>query len=148
MGSATYYLKARFASKAAALKAKPKVQAFLEEGGLAYAYWQKHRGAFSENEEPFSWQHFKKKFPLVSKYLGPLFGGDSNNGLAGIISFGGCDVEDALLEHGDELWYSEETWHLADWNPLCRFLETEFGAQATAWVSDEKLDPWDSVNLT
>lgn len=86
MGETTYYLKARFASQAAAEDALPKVRAFLEEAGRAYDWWQNHRhwerGAKGNERfaphDPRSkeigsrerfWMEFHKQFPLTYKYL-------------------------------------------------------------------------------
>lgn len=160
MGEATYYLKARFKSPAAAKKAEPLVLAFLQEAEKAGDYWQKNRGGISgpaKKADQF-WKDFADQFPLVTKYLKaplfrqykeltkgkwgytkgePLFGGDHNNGLAGNMSFGSSESEDNLSVNGAVLAYHEYTWHLASWDELCAWLKIEFGATEAKWLSEE-----------
>ena len=157
MGEATYYLKAWFKDQAAAKAALPGIKRLISEGIEAQDWWQQHRGMEREGDRAQFWEQFEAKFPMTVKYLESfragrcggkhsLLGGDCNNDLAGFLDFGGRedDVENVILE-GIELRYSATVWHFAHWDPLVAFLELEFGAEETGWVSDEYLDPYDSI---
>ncbi len=144
MGECNYYLKARFKNRKALDAAVPKFEAFLKEADEAGDFWQKHRG--DGNDKAF-WDMFIPRFPLVTKYLGKLVGGDSHNGLAGELSFGNEEGYLAKDKKSPVLCYSEYTWHLASWNRLCDFLKSEFGAIKTNWISEEDIDPMDGLHV-
>lgn len=160
MGEATYYVKARFKDQAAAEAALPGIKRFLSEGIEAQDWWQRNRGMEHDGQRAAFWDQFKAKFPMVVKYLESfhagcgggehcLVGGDCNNDLAGFLDFGGCEDDlDAVEVHGDELVYSATVWHFARWDPFVAFLESKFGATETGWVSDEYLDPYDSIEMS
>src|ERR1700726_983197 len=88
MGMAMYYLKARFASEKAACKALPRIQAFLEQGKKAEAWWQAHRDQKGKRKQQAFWRSFRRRFPQVQLYLGSRRDCDCNNGLAGVLQFG------------------------------------------------------------
>jgi len=143
MGEATYYAKARFKSEEDLASKMGKIEEFIKEGRLAYEFWQGNRG---ENPSDF-WPIFKEKFPEVFDYLHlckePL--NDCNNSLAGKLDFG---YEYSTPEQDGDVWLFYTTvWHVADWYPFMDYLETKFGAVKTAWLSDECLDPFDSLTV-
>jgi hypothetical protein len=143
MGEAVYYLKARFKDSKALDKAMPKIQKFLTQTGEAQDYWQKNR---SGDKTKF-WAGFRKQFPLTTKFLGTAAGGDHNNNLAGVLSFG----QDGELKVSDRdpavLKYNEMTWHFANWDGLAIYLCTEYGALRAEWISDEYADPSDGIDI-
>jgi hypothetical protein len=141
MGSATYYLKAKYESAAAAEAALPAVQDFFEQVGGAQDYWQSNRGKAPDR----FWPEFQEKFPLAHEFLVEqgLGSGDCNNALAGMISFG----SDVPSTADNEIRHCEETWHCADWTPLCDWLVKRYGAEASAFASDEYADIFDTIHL-
>lgn len=143
MGSAYYYMKVKFPSGSAALKAKPKIDKFFTEVSEAYDYWQDNRHG---DPKPF-WAGMKKKYPQTYDYLSNmgLVGKDINNGLAGLLSFG--KEADKLRVRGDEVWYMEDTWHFADWGPLRDYLMLRFKASDAKWISDEYIEPFDLISF-
>ena len=138
MGEATYYCKIFYRSPEEAKAALPKVAAYLSEGSKAHDFWQANR---SRKPEDF-WPGFEKNFPEVSNYLRwcMIFGGDCNNSLAGMMSFGEeMDVVENLIAEGRVIKYSAEVWHFADWKPLFEFICKRTGGHSFKWLSDE----WD-----
>lgn len=159
MGEAIYYLKVRFKDTEEAKKALPLIKDFFVEGIKAENFWQKHRHGKPEN----FWRVFQKRFPLVYEYLDStklLNKNDCNNSLAGCLDFMNCSnkvaenkVESYVLIHGTSILYSAEVWHLADWDPMCSFIEKKFGATASDWVSSDEMaegsarNPFDTIHV-
>lgn len=145
MGEATYYIRAMFPEEIDEELAE-RITNFVEEGQAAHEWWQQHRGCDSWGK---FWDRFSEKFPLVTKYLGELVGGDCNNAPAWELNFGRKEDLDILpiAFQWDEFQYSCECWHFASWERFAEFLKTEFGALRAGWVSDEELDPYDNVQM-
>jgi hypothetical protein len=150
LGEAYYYMKADGCND----EKFEKIKQFFIEGAKSGDFWQENRGIFHKKEltpETLSgfWVPFEKEFPMVSKYLTSigLFGKDFNNALAGYLDFGNPEEveENIYLSKDGELRYSAFVWHFADWNPLMKFLKTEFGLVNARYVSDEYLDPYDAL---
>lgn len=160
MGEATYYFKARFKSQADAEAALPRVKRLISEGIEAQDYWQDHRGMEREGKRAEFWKEFKKKFPVITKYLESyrvgccghehfLVDGDCNNDLAGQLDFGSHqDDADNAEVHGSEIHYNATVWHFSHWDGFMQFLKSEFGAVKTGWLSDEYVDPSELVELS
>lgn len=147
MGSATYYLKARFVNPEADLDLK--LRSFLKEGADAEEYWQSNRGMDKERRQEF-WSGFEDRFPSVYQmlHMQKLAGGDCNNALAGKLDFGESEsIEDNFDLQGQVLQFSAYVWHFADWDILCDFLKTEFGATAAEWLSDEYVCYFDMLQV-
>lgn len=147
MGEAVYYLKAEFPKHVSDDKLK-QIESFFLQGSKAHSYWQNNR---DEKPEVF-WPEFKKEFPLIHKFLGsPAPKANNNNELADKLCFGNADdVEKIEAVYGyysgglvreyhsdDQLNYSATVWRFANWEPLCNFLKSEFGAERAGYVSDE-----------
>jgi len=146
MGEANYYLKARFVSEAEAEAALPKFKEFLRQAGEVHNLWQADR----MKPKPDFYEKIRAEFPIVYEYLKTLPGAleadfDRLNGLAGLLSFGNVETEPEVVN--DEIRYWEYTWHFGDWYPLCRFIESHFGAEASAYISDEYADMFDCVHV-
>lgn len=143
MGSAIYYAKWKYETKAKAKKAFSKISAFIEETGNAHDYWQANRG-----KTPIVfWPEFKQKFPNCYEFLSNyhLAGGDCNNALAGIISVGD---ECSEIEHdGLEVRYASETWHFADWDPIVSWLVLKTKAESSGWLSDENANLFNCIEM-
>lgn len=140
MGECVYYAKWKFKTTKQATKALPIFVAFLSEAGKAYDYWQANRG---KNDSEF-WAEYKEKFPLCYEFMESrgLAGHDCNNALSGQLSIGSdSDKPDLSGEHCEEITYSQETWHLADWSPVVRFLASKTKAESSGWVSEESIEP-------
>jgi hypothetical protein len=157
MGEATYYLKAQFESQAAAEAAVPGIKRLISEGIQAQDWWQNHRRMEHEGKRAEFWSGFKEKFPLTTKYLQSFQAGccggehillddDCNNGPAGFLDFG-SDEEDleAVNVQGNTVTYYALVWHFARWDPFLNFIASEHGAVKIGWVSDEYLEPFDSI---
>lgn len=163
MGEATYYGKLRFPSEAAAKKALVPFKRFCVECSRAEWFWQQHRdkdyprwgrlkpyrGKRYKTDEEF-WDAFEKKFPRVSEYLKgagndpaygkPIWRGDRNNGLAGMIEPIGAEEDVNYIRQDDnEISWSSTVWHFADWDPIIAYVEARFGCEGR-WLSDEYLD--------
>ena len=149
MGSATYYLKAKFPKKITEKKFQA-IRNFFIEGSKAADYWQSNRG---KTPDQF-WPDFEKQFPEVTTYLKglELFGKDCNNALAGQIDFGEQeDIEDNMTYEGNLLTYHAEVWHFAQWDPILKYLKGRYGAVQTGYVSDEYVEEtsyyYDAIGL-
>lgn len=132
MGEANYYLKAQFASEDDLTAKLPALRTFFTQGANAYDFWQKNRMAKPET----FWATFTKRYPLVAQLLGKYVGGDCNNALAGLIDFIRLDWA-VFKQDKNTLYYGGTVWHFADWEPLCAFLQTQFGATKVKFLSDE-----------
>lgn len=146
MGSANYYLKARFTSEDRAKEQLPKVQEFFRQVGKAYDFWQKNR---CTPDQVAFWRAMRRDYPQAYDFLDfqERAGGDHNNALSGCISFGDENAAENFEIDGDGIRYYEDTWHFADWDPLCDYLVARFGALKAGWVSDEYLNPFDSIHV-
>jgi hypothetical protein len=145
MGEATYYLKARFREDISP-DLQEQITNFIKEGQAAYKWWQEHRGCPDPTR---FWKQFAVKFPVVTEYLGDTVGGDCNNGLAGVLSFGEEKDIDTIaftrrvvisppfVRTSYVFQYSAYVWHLASWDEFATFLEQKFGASRVNWLSDE-----------
>jgi hypothetical protein len=158
IGEATYYLKA---DECRGEKIFEKIKQFILEGIESEDFWQANRGIYKNSETPLTpeqfWSQFQKKFPMVSKYMVSIkkFGGDFNNEPAGYLNFGSDDdienlefIDDYTDEDGTvvgQIQYSAYVWHFADWKGFAKFLETEFKLKNVRWVSDEDVNPFDSL---
>lgn len=149
MGECYYRFKARF-PKGTLLDKKKEIEAFIDEGVAAEDWWQDHRN----NKPSVFWPQFKKLFPTITEYLDTQYGWEEldkncGNGLAGILEFGKdrdsssnlqTSYDDAL--ENDILLYTEEVWHLAEWNGFCEFLKHKWGALDAVWNSEEAEPDW------
>jgi hypothetical protein len=144
VSTAIYYLKARFATPAAAKNALPNVQGFIREGIRAHAWWQNHRHYEHRGQRPDFWKLFQWQFPPIHKYLGSKAGGDCDQALLGFLEFG-KDQEFELRTDREFLLYRAEVWHGADWDLIGEFLKTEFSAEASDWIGQE--DPIDYFEI-
>jgi hypothetical protein len=142
MGTATYYLKANGCTK----EKFEGIKAFFHEGVRAEEFWQNNRDMENQNKRENFWGTFAVHFPIVSKYLDSLglYDRDCNNDLAGHLDFGYHNAVDEMKcdEYGI-LWFNAEVWHFAEWDGLCRFLESEYGLENARWISDEYINPYD-----
>lgn len=168
MGEAVYYMKIKFSDIGKAEKALPEIQDFFTQGYKAYDYWQTNRNKYCEPERPNSanpneyrkhadkdfpfWQNFEEKFPMVYEYLGSFNEReDYNNGLSGCMDFGGEEDIDNMevrkVNGFGYIWYHAMVWHFADWEPLIEFIIYKWGADNADWVSDEHMNPFDTINI-
>lgn len=132
MGSANYYLVAKFPQETAQA-GKDWFEQFVDQGIAAYDYWQINR---SKNPSNF-WKQFEKKYPIIYSFLeetGGLNLEDCNNSLAGVLSY--FDTYYNLDKDETTIYYNAEVWHFADWRPLISYLEKSFEAKAD-YESDE-----------
>jgi hypothetical protein len=149
MGEATYYLKAYFNSNDDAKRAMVQITPLIEQGIEAQDWWQDHRG-MDESERPEFWKQFSERFPAVTEYLGEtrsrnsLVGGDCNNELAGELDFGSDSDIESLMLNGSEIWYCGYVWHFADWTRLADAFYRA-GAVKVNWISDENMNPFDTI---
>lgn len=138
MGEANYTLTANFATKEAAESAKPKLEAFLAEAGKAYRFWQDSRGFIKGTPMAPAdfWQSYKAQFPAMFDYMvdAGKAGGDCNNALAGVASFG---EEVSVHQRDNALLHTEMTWHFANWDGLTDWCKKHLGATQAWYVSDE-----------
>jgi hypothetical protein len=166
MGEAYYYGKIVFNSAQEAEAAFEDFKALCLEVCKSGDFWQENRGpkiglsstsTQKELTQEEFWTEFEKQFPKTADYLksmeadrfgnpGPIFGGDRNNALAGLLEPIGHedDVENIHLNMNEIRW-SAEVWHFANWDPFCRYVEKKFaGVQQANWLSDEyaEVDYW------
>lgn len=147
LGEAYYYLRARFKSGEDLRKKFEAIKNFLtKEGKRAEEYWHRNRFLEVQGKRDIFWRGFRKRFPLVYKYLQTVTkkaDGDCNNDLAGILAFSDMNGQVVLFQDCDNfLCYRALVWHFANWNPLTEFLKQHFGAVDVEWISAESLDPW------
>lgn len=137
MTTTTNYLKARFASPAAAAEALPALRAFITEGMASHGWWRAHRPLEQQGRRDAFWQQFRTLFPSVFDYLGPMAGGHCDEALLGFLEFGSEQVNELYVE-GEYLFFKAPgLWSGADWEPLADFLKTHFGAEGVAWIGDD-----------
>jgi hypothetical protein len=157
MGECNYYLKARFATDAAARAAVPRLVALLAEGDRAYNFWQDTRGRGFPRSGEYGpqvaqqfWAEFRAQFPLVCEYLGELNGiEDWNNGLSGQL---GVLKDPAPKRHWlpsaelscrDAVLFLQlnRIWHCSNMRLLERFCVDDLGALAVGSISEEEIEP-------
>ena len=156
MGEATYYCKIFFDTPQEAQAALPKIKKFITEGIEAEDFWHSRRDDnYDDNTRKIFWSDFEQKFPEVSNYLRatiiqdgeneatPLFGGDCNNRLAGLLDFGTPGDDEYVDIDGNAICYAAYVWHFAAWDPWLDFVQKRYGAQRYSWVSDEDANYFD-----
>lgn len=144
MGEATYYMKARFPSEETAQQAAVKTIAFFQRVNLCADEWQKVRHGGEAADKAL-----REKYPDVfaGLKLGPPKEYDAAmNYLAGQLD-APPDPEECVSVDGDEIRFWGTVWHFADWDGFVMWLKEECGAEVAAYVSDEYLDPFDSITL-
>ena len=130
MSESAHYLKVLFPSEAAAKKAEPKLDRFFQQSVDAFNFWQKsYYGnplvAAATSSDTF-WTRFKRKFPLVWKYVESLNIKDPND-LSGLFDFG-QDENNEVLRQGDTLcWADCNVGSQTTWVHLCEFLVKKYG---------------------
>lgn len=90
----------------------------------------------------------KKMAPAVYAYLikycpkavGPY---EFNNAVAGQMDMSGQDSHAKQI--GSVIRYHATVWHFADWDPFMKWAKDELGAKKANWMSDEYVDPFDSL---
>jgi hypothetical protein len=162
MGEATYYGKLTFDNIDSAKIAYEPFKALLLEIYSAGEFWQKYRGLEHDEENNgrgWFWQEFEEKFPNASEYLksidhyrsdttNPIWGGDCNNSLAGLLDvLGSPDDTDYVLQENTYILWNSTVWHFSDWDPFIEFCKkTIKGCIKGGWLSDEYVEP-DYYNL-
>lgn len=145
MGEAIYYMKAVWNTPPEAEEAKPKVEEFLNRMHQAEDMWRETR---NEGDHQAAYEALKSQFPEVFEVLHITPPGDPGhydwrglNFLAGLLD-SPYDEECWEIEHFDnEVRFSGEVWHFANWDPLAGALKETFGAKLSGWVSDEYVYP-------
>jgi hypothetical protein len=140
MAMTTYYLKARFTTPRAAVKAKSAFESFLDQGRDAESWWQSN---CQRKPTAGFWRAFRKAFPLVHDYLGSSAVNGEN--LSYVLDFGNPDEAHVQVTRNLLLFYAV-VWHFTDWDPLVDYLKHRLGARGAAWISEETLDPFELLN--
>lgn len=144
MGSCNYYIKAYFSYVEDADEAYDGIREFIKEGINAGDWWQEHRDC--KNCDEF-WKHFVTKFPNIAKTIPDKIGGDCDNALAGVLNYGNYveDVEYNYQKDREVIRYTAYVWHFSNWDRFAHALRTQFGASQVTWISEEYLDPFDTI---
>jgi hypothetical protein len=163
VGECNYYLKARFATDAAARAARPRLVALLAEGEAAYHFWQgtrMQRGQERRLGQPEAaqesqqiaeqfWTAFRARFPLVCGYLGELVGAeDWDNGLAGQMGMLVDPTRECTFRPSSSLvcrgpWLFLQLngiWPFSEMRLLELYCEDELGAVAVGSVSEDNFE--------
>ena len=143
MGEATYYMKVRNCDE----KTYEEIKALFKEGAKASDWWQEHRDVGQRNPAEF-WNMFVKKFQRVAEYADfhKMLKKDGNNEVAGKLDFGTVeDVEENMGFDGGTLSYYALVWHFADWQLFADFIQHKYPGTKVTWVSDEYLDPFETI---
>lgn len=158
MGEANYYAKLIFESEEEAKNALEEFKALCIDICKSEDYWQSNRGFVSSvkpivemTDEKF-WDGFEKSYPLATNYLKSLeygrhgevspWGNDRNNGLAGLLEpIGRIDDVENIHVRGNEIRWSSEVWHFADWDPFIKYCQHYLkGCEGGGWLSDEYVE--------
>ena len=93
------------------------------------------------------WPEFKKRFPLISRYIKETFPEtDNDDVLAALINFGEkTDIEN-LCFSDSEIWYSASVWCFAEWEPMLSFICEKVGAKFL-WVDADHIEPFDCLQF-
>ena len=150
MGEATYYGKINFDTPEHALAAAEPFEKLCLEIYNAGEYWQNHRDPSVKEDLELSrkifWDGFELLFPQATAYLKSslpeLWGLDYNNALARYLDAIGHPNDVSYIEvYGDQLRWSSEVWHFADWDPFINYVKKTFpGAESGGYISDEYCD--------
>lgn len=147
MGEAVYYGKITFNGITEAQEAMEPFKALLLDIYNASEFWQKNRGSFTPadlSQDEF-WIKLEEYHPLAAKYLKTMpsiWGHDRNNPLAGLLDVLGHpdDLSEVHL-YDNEIRWSSEVWHFADWGPFINYVVDTFaGATRGGSLSDEYVD--------
>lgn len=141
MGEATYYFKAVFNSIGDARNNFDKIREYLRQNEECYNEWQEKRHTKQPTK---TLNNLKTKYPLVFSVLKIEKATQNMNELAGNLIEITEGYNEGLELKQNEIRFSGETWHLADWQPLENFC-LSLGAIKTNQVSDEYLDPWSTL---
>jgi hypothetical protein len=143
MGSAIYYLKARYETDLAARQAADEFLPYVEDLEKMELHWQKIRNDY---EQPCFYrlkillEKHPKAVEFLPSYLRCPSEKDRNmNFLAHIIP----DVEPNrvdfdLVVKKNILYMKSWAWHLSDWDPITRWL-VKHGALRATWSSSERV---------
>lgn len=165
MGEAIYYGKLFFDTKENAAASFETFGDLCVEFCKSDRFWQKNRGiSFLDNDEtvPMTdeefWTQFETIFPNVAEYLKGLgsgrhgygespWGVDRRNGLAGLLEpIGREDDVSNIYLVDNQIWWSSEVWHFADWDPFIRYAVNKLpGCESGRYMSDEYADLFDLV---
>ena len=149
MAECTYFLKAQFPSKKEADQAVAKTSKFLSLVAQAYQYYQ---GENSDGKQTMghTLEEFQVKFPSVWNCLQRIPGEtfDDLGSLSGHLDYGQSeeDRDASLYNDGSVLVYSQEVWHMADWDLLLVFLK-DLGAIRVVTDSEEGGGSLDGLQL-
>src|SRR5574343_754026 len=130
MGEAYYYAKIGFRTHEEAELALPKFHEFI----------QQNMEVHNQGDDPENCSDFAEKYPLIAKFfeqcgcnetqdIGDQRRGDNGN----------------VVEN--EIWYSAEVWHFADWQQTFLFIAKELGAIKLGWISEEDVSLFDCAEL-
>lgn len=111
MGSATYYLKAKFRSHEDLKAVFPDIKQFLIEGARAEDWWRQHRSMENRGTRKEFWDQFKIEFPRIYEFLQYTghADGDCNNDLANVMNFGSDWGIDQSFESGIRMAFQSRT---------------------------------------
>ena len=143
MGEARYYLKAKIPNLSSK---RDEIKEFFVEVYRAEEYFHENTGTVRES----FWAEFAKMFPATCDLLKDVvyngkhvLGGDISV-LYGLLCYSdtmSMDTDPLIDCAGDQLKYSAEVWHFADWDPIVPYLKRRWGATRAGWLSDEWVDP-------
>lgn len=123
-----YYFKAVYSSHKAAMIGAEKIKAYLEENQKAFE---------SSESSEISETAILDKYPLIKKYIKPYAEYLKRADLSGLII--GYDKTANGFEFKvvkNNVYYSQETWHFDDWQPLV-FFALDNGAKKAGYISEE-----------
>jgi hypothetical protein len=168
MGEATYYGKLVFDSAEHASAAYEPFKALCLEIYKSGEYWQDNRGSpplfastkLKEMTDEEFWTNFETQFPNAAEYLKscgnnrfgdkvPVWRGDRNNGLAGLLEPIGMEEDvDQISIYGELIQWSSTVWHFAEWDPFLDYVKQKFkGCVRVGYASDEYTDYFETIGL-
>jgi hypothetical protein len=154
MGSCNFYLKAEFPNETAAIKVEPLLNTFFAEAFEAYEYYCTSWDDAARQDLKSSpchkkfWPEFSKRFPIVMEYVKTLPEYKHNSVPGNLtLSFGEEDGK-ILRQYNTLCWLGKDTWRMADWSGLAKFIKTKHGATRVVYGSEDTgIASLESLNL-
>lgn len=136
MSEAIYYFVAKFDSKKSAREGKREIKNYLIEEKKAYDYWQDHRSKGT-------YRKLLKLHPLALSFLDESVERTEDkcsNSLAGLLIDTQEPFSQCLSLDENFVLYSQEVWHMDNWNHLVRFAKSLKGCLGAIYESEEYAD--------
>lgn len=107
-------------------------------------WWLENNGEnlFARNNESLP-DEFRKKFPVVAKYLDK-----SDAPLSTVATLDDIWSEEEIRNIDAEqnyIYHTALAWHFANWDHILKFVKAEYNAVSFAWITDEDVDYFELI---